>query len=163
MPRLLIHVLVVLGAAGAGAASLSACGSGLSPKQQYIQQADAICKLGVVGRRAVGPPPLTEGSQQSQLKALGPYLDAIVGEYDAELERLQALVRPSQDLDVLTRYLSRLALDVTRLEQFDALVHRGDTAAIHSRAATLASAISGSEADVLARQYGMKTCAGSGP
>ncbi|HEX4109201.1 MAG TPA: hypothetical protein VHX88_13775 [Solirubrobacteraceae bacterium] len=160
MLPILLRTLFVVGAL-ACAVALGGCSS-LSPQQQYIKQADAICQLGSQARRDI-PEPVLRGSSSQQLRALGPWLDQIVGEYDAEYERIQGLApRPAKNLKVLDEFINALRKDVARLEQFDSLVHGGSVSHIRLAAAKVDESVSESGVDDYAKAYGLTACAGTG-
>ena len=137
-------VVPVQGASGASGAQ----GVALS-KDQFIQQADAICgeanaALGGLSSATVGNGAETQAAQELQIVR-------------SELTSMQALTPPSEDRSTLDAFLSSLKDEVSALDAKKAALDQGgDPSAADSE---LASAKSSAQS--AAQDYGFKAC-GSG-
>ncbi len=134
-------VVPVEGASGASGAQ----GVALS-KDQFIQQADAICgeanaALGGLSSATVGNGAETQAAQELQIVR-------------SELTSMQALTPPSEDRSTLDAFLSSLKDEVSALDAKKAALDQGgDTSTADSE---LASAKSSAQS--AAQDYGFKAC-----
>ena len=139
-------------------ALLVGCGGSSGPtKAAYIQKADAICARGDTQIQSVPKPQLTGGSAQI-IKSLGDYVDKVLPYAQNVVTQLQALQRPAADQAVLKRYFTSLQDAVGKLRTLAAAARSGNAAAVQAGA----KALSSTQPDTLARQYGFKRCGGTG-
>jgi hypothetical protein len=141
-------------------AVLAGCGSGGSSgpsKASYVSQADAICSRGDVQIQSVPKPQLT-GSSAQILKNLGSYVDQVLPLAQNVITRLKALKQPSSDHALLQRYFASLDDAVAKLHTLSTAARAGDAKGVQAGA----NALSSTQPDTLARQYGFKRCGGTG-
>lgn len=132
------------------AIAVAGCG-GSATKQDVVARANAICASAVRAARAL-PSPAGGANSPAALTA---YLRQLLPIVDHEASSTRALPRPSQDRQILNRYVAAVSLSD---EQFHAL----DTAAQHDSTAGVSQALAALRANpatTLARQYGLVQCA----
>lgn len=157
----MVRVMAIVGASAALLA-LGACGGGKSPgvsKQDYITRADRICRgtsaevAPMLAKLASAAPNLTP----ALARKLAPDVDrlyAIGGSYVAKLSALQ---RPSEDKDVLSRFLDLSRQVVDAIGQARSALAGGRPVEVLGTLSSMQGAATG--ANAAASAYGMHDCA----
>jgi len=144
-----------LSATVAATALLAACGSSGAPtKANYIKQADVICEQGSTQLRALGRPQTSGLPPARALAVLSGYLDKVVPVAQQVVSQIRSLKQPSGDQKLLQQYLGAQDAAMVRLRALSTVAKTGNLRAARADA----QALSNSQADALATQYGFKHC-----
>jgi hypothetical protein len=132
--------------------TLQACGGGLS-KEEFIEAADEICAEADERSRDLEPP--------TNPQALRRFVDR-AGEITRQLvEGLRELEPPERDEETIERMIDKIEEAVGYLPEIERAARLSDVTAIGQLGARLQAAAS--EANGLARDYGMKRCGRAAP
>lgn len=137
---------------------LSACGSSGPSKATFIAQADAICTKADTAIKAVPVPQLAGVPRQQILTGLSGYIDQVLPVARRVIGQLRGLQQPSQDQDLLHRYLAALDTAVADLAGLSQAAKAGNDTELRAAEA----ALNANQPDKFARQYGFKRCGGAG-
>jgi hypothetical protein len=131
-----VPVTEIGGATGPGLASL--------PKDDFIEQADAICAETDAGLEGITTAEATRAARQEAELASGQY------------EQLQTLPPPEEDAETFAVFAGALEEEVTALGDREVALERGDDAAL----AEIDAAVSSAEADAAAaaEDFGFDVC-----
>lgn len=131
---------------------LGACSDGLS-KEEYIEQADRICAEADAKTEDIEPP-----KSAAELESFVDEAQRITGELLSDLRELEP---PEEDRDTIRQMLSKIEEAMGYLPDIEAAARERDTEELGVIAKKLQDAAS--EANRLARDYGLKRCGQSQP
>lgn len=132
--------------------ALQACGGGLS-KEEFIEAADEICEKADERSQDLEPP-----TNPQALRAFVERAERITRRL---VEDLRELEPPEGDRDIIERMIGKIEEAIGYLPEIERAARRSDVAAIQQLGARLQAAAS--EANDLARDYGMKECGRAAP
>jgi hypothetical protein len=136
------------------AAVLAACGSSAATTQDVIARGNAICTDTLRDIRSIPAP----AGQASSTAALAAYLRSVIPIVDKEIADIRGLPRPAHDRALLDRYVTALAATGTQYRALAGAASAGDSSVVDAGL----SALQGSPAAALARQYGLSQCSAPG-
>ena len=142
--------IVVL--AALAAMTLQACGGGLS-KEEFIEAADELCEKADERSQDLEPPTNPE--------ALRVFVERAEQITRRLVEDLRELDAPEDDRDTIDRMIDKIEEAVGYLPAIERAARLSDLAAIQQLGARLQAAAT--EANDLARDYGMKKCGRAAP
>ena len=131
---------------------LQACAGGLS-KEEFIEAADEICAAADERSQDLEPP--------TNPRALSRFVDRAEEITRQLVEDLRELEPPERDEDTIERMIDRIEEAIGYLPGIERAARLSDVAAIQQLGARLQAAAS--EANDLARDYGMKRCGRAAP
>lgn len=140
------------------AVALAGCGSSAPSQATFIKQADAICAKGDTQFKSVRQPQVYGLPQQQILANLSAYVDQVLPVTQRVIDQLKGLGQPSANQGLLHRYFAALDQAVANLHQLSTAAKRNDLPSVLKGV----RALKATQPDQLAKQYGFKTCAGSG-
>lgn len=137
----LLALVLVAGCGGGG-------GGDRLTREQFVAQADAICKRQVARIKAV-PQPKT-------LEELEEYADKVLPLAREEIDQLRELEPPEADEEKVDRMLDEVEATVSAVERIGAAAKSGDQAEL--QAAIAEGQAADARAERVARELGLKVC-----
>ncbi len=137
---------------------VAGCGSSAPSQATFIKQADAICAKGAAQFKSVRQPQSNGLPQQQILANLSTYVEQVLPLTQHIIDQLKRLAQPSANRGLLHRYFTALDQAEANLHQLSTAAKRNDLPAVQKGV----RALNANQPDQLARQYGFKTCGGTG-
>jgi len=137
---------------------MTGCGSSAPSQPAFIKQADGICAKGDARFKSVRQPQVNGLPQQQILANLSTYVDQVLPLTQHIIDQLKGLGQPSANQGLLHRYFAALDQAEANLHQLSAAAKRNDLPAVQKGVQSL----NANQPDQLAKQYGFKTCGGTG-
>ncbi|HEX3689976.1 MAG TPA: hypothetical protein VHV28_09765 [Solirubrobacteraceae bacterium] len=128
----------------------TACGGHTVTKKDVIARANGICINALRAVRSTPPPAGAAGSPT----ALAGYLRKVLPIIEKQASDTRALPRPSEDRNLLDRYIAAVTASTNEYRSLAADAGKGDRAAVSRDLA----ALRGSPAPTLAARYGLTRC-----